>query len=424
MQDELLKQDEQFEPIFVARQPIFDRNQNIWGYELLFRHSGQAGTAQVTDPDVATAKVIADGFSLALTGLPPGRRTLINFPQNLILRGTAYALPKDICVVEILETVQATPQIVEACRRIKEAGYVLALDDFVGQGGFEEILKLADIVKVEILGQPAPHIIKISQALKKSGIKLLAEKIEDQKAYQLTKSLGYEYFQGYFFSKPEIIPGRKISANQISKMRLLQALTREDVETKELAKIIEGDLSLSYRILRFMNSAAFGLAKKLTSVEQAVSLLGRRPLKQWIMVVSLSDLAPTPRAEELSFQSIQRGRFLETLVGAMPKPMMPKDTAFLLGLFSKLDALLNQPMQQILGDLPLEDDIKSALVGQQNPARKLLNFLESVEVGAWDATTEALAAYGVNQADAAVLYAKSTSWTQKILGQSKEEKAA
>jgi EAL and modified HD-GYP domain-containing signal transduction protein len=424
MQDELFKQDEQFEPIFVARQPIFDRNQNIWGYELLFRHSGTAGTAKVTDPDVATAKVIADGFTLALTGMPPGRRTLINFPQNLILRGTAYALPKDICVVEILETVKATPEIVDACKKIKEAGYILALDDFVGQPGFEEILKIADIVKVEILGQSTPNIIKISQSLKKSGTKLLAEKIEDQKAFQLTKSLGYEYFQGYYFSKPEIIPGRKISASQISKMRLLQALTREDAETKELAKIIEGDLSLSYRILRFMNSAAFGLAKTLTSVEQAVSLLGRRPLKQWIMVVSLSDLAPTPRAEELSFQSIQRGRYLETLVSAMPKPIMPKDTAFLLGLFSKLDALLNQPMEQILGDLPLEDDIKSALVGQQNPARKLLNFLEAVEAGAWDTTAEALAAYGVNQADAAVLYAKSTSWTQKILGQSKEEDKA
>lgn len=424
MQDELLKQNDQFEPIFVARQPIFDRNQNIWGYELLFRHSGQAGTAKVTDPDVATAKVIADGFTLALTGMPPGRRTLINFPQNLILRGAAYALPKDICVVEILETVQATPQIVEACRKIKEAGYILALDDFVGQPGFEEILKIADIVKVEILGQPVPHIIKISQALKKSGSKLLAEKIEDAKAYQLTKSLGYEYFQGYFFSKPEIIPGRKISANQISKMRLLQALTREDVETKELARIIEGDLSLSYRILRFMNSAAFGLAKTLTSVEQAVALLGRRPLKQWIMVVSLSDLAPTPRAEELSFQSIQRGRYLETLVESMPKPAMSKDTAFLLGLFSKLDALLNQPMEQILGDLPLDDDIKSALLGGKNPARQLLDFLEAVEAGAWDQTTSALAAYGVKQEDAAVLYAKSTAWTQKILGQSKEAQKA
>lgn len=424
MQDELLKQDEQFEPIFVARQPIFDRNQNIWGYELLFRHSGTAGVAQVTDPDVATAKVIADGFTLALTGMPPGRRTLINFPQNLILRGAAFALPKDICVVEILETVQATPEIVDACKKIKEAGYILALDDFVGQPGFEEILKIADIVKVEILGQPTPNIIKISQALKKSGTKLLAEKIEDQKAYQLTKSLGYEYFQGYFFSKPEIIPGRKISANQISKMRLLQALTREEAETKELAKIIEGDLSLSYRLLRFMNSAAFGLAKTLTSVEQAVALLGRRPLKQWIMVVSLSDLAPTPRAEELSFQSIQRGRFLETLVEAMPKPVLSKDTAFLLGLFSKLDALLNQPMDQILDDLPLEDDIKSALVGQQNPASHLLDFLETVEAGVWDATEEALTSYGVKQDQAAVLYAKSTAWTQKILGQSKEDQKA
>lgn len=424
MQDELLKQDEQFEPIFVARQPIFDRNQNIWGYELLFRHSGTAGTAQVTDPDVATAKVIADGFTLALTGMPPGRRTLINFPQNLILRGTAYALPKDVCVVEILETVRATPEIVDACRKLKEAGYTLALDDFVGQPGFEEILKIADIVKVEILGQPTPSIIKISQALKKGGTRLLAEKIEDAKAYQLTKSLGYEYFQGYFFSKPEIIPGRKISSSQLSKMRLLQALTREEIETRELAKIIEGDLSLSYRILRFMNSAAFGLATKLTSVEQAVALLGRRPLKQWVMVVSLSDLAPTPRAEELSFQSIQRGRFLETLVTAMPKPLLAKDTAFLLGLFSRLDALLNQPMEQILGDLPLEDDIKSALVGGQNPARRMLDFLDAVEAGAWDATTEALAAYGVRQDQAAVLYAKSTAWTQKILGQSREEPKA
>ncbi len=404
-----------YEPIFVARQPIFDRNQDIWGYELLFRHSGTAQAAQVQDEDTATAKVIADGFSLACSEGQGDKKFLINFPQNLILKGTAYALPKDICVVEILETVQVVPEIIDACKKIKEAGYILALDDFVGQPGFEPLIELADIVKVEVLGASPPKVIKLTQMLKRWKCELLAEKVEDKQMFQLTKSLGYSYFQGYFFSKPEIVPGRKISSGAMAKVRLLQELSKAEFEVKHLAKIITADLSLSYRLLKYLNSAGMAVKHKITSIAQAVAILGDKPIKQWLMVVLLSDMAPTSKAEELSFISVQRGRFLELVARTLAPPPFTGDTMFMLGLFSKLDALLNQPMEEIVGPMPLEQEIKLALFGEQNRAHAWLDLVEAVHLGSWERAGELLEGFGVDTEQASILHARATAWTHSIL---------
>lgn len=404
-----------YEPIFVARQPIFDTGMDIWGYELLFRHSGQAGTAQILDPDQATAKVIADGLALALDGLPPGKRLLINFPANLILKEAALALPKDVCVIEILETVDPTPEILDACKKLKAEGYTLALDDFVGQPGYEELIKLTDIVKVEILGQETKDVIKTSQMLRKLGVELLAEKVEDKAQHQLTKTLGYLYFQGYYFSKPVIVPGRKISSSVMARVRILQELSKEDFEVKAISKIFNSDLSLSYRLLQYLNSAAFSLPSKITSISQAVTILGSRQLRQWLMVVMLSDMDPSPKAAELTFASVQRGRFLELLTASMARPDYPPDTMFMLGLFSRLDALLGQPMAEVVKPMPLSDEIKDALLGVENKASARLHLLDALDRGDWEAVDAMVDELGLDHEKAAVAHARSSAWAQGLL---------
>jgi len=415
-----MEDDTRYEPIFVARQPIFDVKLNIWGYELLFRHSGESQTAKITDQNLATSKVIADGFSLALQGLAPGKRVLINFPAQLILDGTAMALPSENCVVEILETVSPTPAVLEACTKLKESGYTLALDDFVGQPGYEALIELADIVKVEILGQSHEQIEAVTEQLRHYRCKLLAEKVEDKQTFEYVKSLGYDYFQGYFFSKPEIVPGRKIAASAVAKMQLLNTLSRSDCTFDELATVIGRDISLSYRLLKFINSSAFSLRFKVESIIQAINLMGLRPLKQWAMVVLMSDIDSSPRGEELIYFSLQRAKFLEQIHRFMPSQEFRTDTMFLLGLFSKLDALLGLEMREILKDMPLDEPIKMALCGASNDAKTWLELMDSVEHGDWDTVQTIIKHYSLPAASCAVEYMKASTWAHGTLGQAKD----
>ncbi len=409
------EKDNFYEPIFVARQPVFDREQGIFAYELLFRHSGLATEAMVADDDTATSQVIADGFGMALDSLRPEQRVLINFPESLLLKEAPLALPKEACIVEILETVRPVPGVLRALQQLKEAGYTLALDDFIGRPGMEPLLELADIVKVEVLGQSSADVIRITQGLGRYKARLLAEKVEDDQMFRLTRTLGYDYFQGFFFSRPELVEGRKLPTGVAAKVRLLRELADPDYLIESVAGIISRDTGLSYRLLKYLNSAAFYRREKVESLSQAVVLLGRGPLKQWLMAVVISDLASSPRTEELTYQSVQRGRFLELLHQSMRAPFLSGESMFLLGLFSRLDTLLGQSMKELSEELPLDDRIVSALTGEQNPARDLLSLVESVETGEWDAAGRLLKTFSLDVGESALDYARASTWAREIL---------
>lgn len=405
-----------YEPIFVARQPVFDREQDIFAYELLFRHSAAAQTANINDADTATSKVIADGFGMALGAMTEPKRMLVNFPEQLLLTEAALALPKDLCIIEILENVRPLPEVIAACKALKEAGYLLALDDFIGQPGVEEFLSLADIIKVDILGMTTPEIIKVAQGLRRYKAAMLAEKVEDDQIYRLARTLGFKYFQGYFFSRPEIMEGRKLPTGVAAKVQLLRSLTDPEYQISEVARIITRDTGLSYRMLKYLNSAAFYLRHEVTSISQAVVILGQKPLKQWLMAVVLSDMASTPRTEELAYQSLQRARFLELLAAAMPKPPLTVDGMFLLGLFSRLDALLGMNMEQVSDELPLDSRLVAALCGEQNEARQALDLVESLENGRWKRVGMDLQTFAVPAETSAIKYCEASSWAKEILG--------
>lgn len=402
--------------IFVARQPIFDAHEQVWAYELLFRASAQARTAVVVaDGDLATASVIADGFSLAFSGMDKSRKAFINFPQRLLLDDSVYALPKEICVVEVLETIVPTPQMLVALRQIKERGYILALDDYVGQPGFEEIIPLADIVKVEVLGMSTERLRAISLDLQKYGCRLLAEKVEDRATYELTKSCGFTLFQGYFFSRPETVTGSKIPTPVLAKMRLLRALAGDDFDVRELSHIISSDPSVSYRLLNFINSAAFSLRSKIHSIQQALTLLGKQQIRQWFLAVIISDFDSTSKVQEAAYTSLQRARYLESMGRLLDEKAFPPETLFMLGLFSKLDVLLAQPMNRLLESIHLEKDVEAALLSKPSPYWVWLSLVEDIELANWEDVEEFLASRGLDQETSAKNYAESIEWTQTLL---------
>lgn len=401
--------------IFVARQPIFDVKEKVWAYELLFRKSGQASTADVAEDDLATSSVIADGFALAFSGMDKSRKAFINFPQRLLLDDSVFALPKEICVVEVLETVIPSPEMLTALQNIKNRGYILALDDYVGQPGYEDILRLADIVKVDVLGMTPERLREVSTGLRRYGCHLLAEKVEDRATYELTKQLGFSLFQGFFFSRPETMTGSKVPTPVIAKMRLLRALSGDDFDVRELSKIISSDPSVSYRLLNFINSAAFSLRDKIQSIGQALTLLGKQQIKQWFLAVIISDFDSSAKVQEAAYTSLQRARYLESMGKLHGSSKFRAETLFLLGLFSKLDVLLGQPMDKLLKNIPLDKDVEAALLSKPSPYWAWLSLVEDIEIGDWDDVFRFLDARDLDQDVSAGNYAEAIGWTQTLL---------
>ncbi|WP_029894302.1 EAL and HDOD domain-containing protein [Desulfohalovibrio reitneri] len=413
-----------YEPVFVARQPIFDLDERIWGYELLYRHCGDAVAAQLPDPDTATARVIADGFDAALPSIAAGRKVLINFTERMLLEGAAYALPKEHYVVEILEDVPPTPDILTALEELQKTGYAVALDDYTGQESAHPLLPYADLIKVDVLGLSTEEIGRLAGRLAPYGRPLLAEKVEDARTLDHARKLGFTLFQGFHFSRPEIIPGRKVSAGATAKFQLLQEFTGKDYDTQRLGEIISGDISLSYRLLQHLNSAHFGLRSEVRSIQHAITLLGYRALRKWLMVVIISDVAPSTKAEELAFTALLRARFLERLAETLGRPETRPDTMFLLGMLSRLDALLGRSMEELVETMPLEEQVREALLGRECRLRSHLDLIESLEHGDWPSALRKLEEHGLSREQAAGIHAEASAWAGQIMGAAMEMKAA
>lgn len=403
-----------YDSIYVARQPVFTTDMRIWGYELLFRHSRNVQTAVITDGDQATNQVIADGFNLASSGMRKGARALINFPRNVLLGGAPYVLPPERVVVEILETVEPDRDVLETCRELKHHGYILALDDFVGQPGFEKLCALADIIKVDILQKTPTQVRELVRALSRFNATLLAEKVENLDMFTVCTRLGFTYFQGFFFSKPEIIPGRKLSAGQITKVKLLRELNDPETELERLVTIIRTDLSISYRLLQYINSARFYFSGKIESIQRAATMLGKQNLRQWLQVIILSDINTSDKAQELVSLSVQRGRFLQLLSEHCATPF-GSEGMFLLGFFSLLDAILDQYMEDVLQHIPLDDGIKRALSDKRGPQGSWVALLEELDRGRWSGVERIAAEIGIPFNHVGKLSRDAAVWTVDVM---------
>lgn len=399
---------------FIARQPIFDRRLQVYGYEILYRAAAQDEQSLFPDGDRASLSVIQSLFFSTGTDLfAGGRKAFINFTQNLLLADAPYFLPKEWAVIEILEDVEPTPEVHAACRRLKESGYLLALDDFtLRQGHQRELLGLVDILKVDFRGTSPEEQARIVRELRSRVPHLLAEKTETREEFQKALEAGYSLFQGYFFSRPVIVNRKDVPISKINALRLIAELNRPDLDVDAVHAVIKRDPALVYKLLRYINSAFFGLRHKVNSIRHALVLLGEREIRKWATLTVYSRLT-VKQPYELVKLSLVRGQFLELLADCVGMGA-EKDQLFLMGIFSVMDTLLGRPMDEAIQEVPLVDDVKAALVGTVNRYRVLYEIALGYEQAKWDTLSRISADLRIDPSAFTARYLQAVEWTERV----------
>jgi len=400
--------------VHVARQPIFDANFNVFAYELLFR-SNFINMYDGTDGDQATHAVIANTFLLiGIETLTNNKRAFINFTTNSLKNNIPAMLPKELIAVEILEDVIPDQDIINACKKLKEKGYVLVLDDFVFKPEYTPLIELADIIKVDFRITPHKERQEIIQRLRGYPVKFLAEKVETHEEFQEALQMGYSYFQGYFFCKPLVMSGKNLPGYKANHLHILQEINKPALEFSRIEDIIKRDVSLSYQLLKFINSPIFGFRNRISSLRQALTLLGQKELTKWVSLIALKGIA-NDKPGELILASLIRARFAENLAtGRMPKPCVAN--AFLMGMFSHIDVLLDRPLRQILDEISLDEEIKHALLEKgQNQFSVLYQLIQSYEKGDWEIYSCCVDKMRINEHDVSKYYRESLIWAQDLI---------
>ncbi|MCC6680528.1 MAG: HDOD domain-containing protein [Phycisphaeraceae bacterium] len=400
---------------FVARQPIFDRQQAVFGYELLFR-SGMENAYSATDGELATARVIHDALNIiGLHHLVGEAVPFVNFPAASLIRGDFKLLPP-MSVVEVLETVEPTQQVIEACRQARHQGYMLALDDFVYSPGYEPLIDLADIIKIDFMANPTRQQREMFiRGFHRRNTCLLAEKVETHRDYREAMELGYGYAQGYFFSKPNILSGRDIPAFKRNYLMFLAEVSHPELDFDRLEKVIKTEMSLSYKLLRQLNSAHFGFSNRIESVKHAMLLLGEIQLRKWAALVAVTCLAEDKPAE-LTRSAMVRARFCETSAADLDMPQRRFDL-FLLGMLSMLDAVMDQPLHEALEQITLPIDVKTALLGGRNSLGDLLMLLGACEQGDLALFQTLACTLEIDPDHVAEHYTQAIRWTNEVFEQ-------
>ncbi len=368
-------------PAFVARQPIYDRNMEVYAYEMLFRASN-TDHAAFGDVDAATASTIVTTFAdIGLDALVGGRLCFVNATREFILNDFALLLPAGRVALEIGRSVAIAPDVTAKLRELVGMGYLIALDDFVARADSLPLLEIAHLAKFDVLSFTDDQLQDQVEALAPYSVKLVAEKIEDYETYERCKATGFDLFQGYFFCQPKTVTGKGIPTNRLSQMQLVAALQNPNVELEELNDVISRDLGVSYRLLRFINSAYFSLPRKVSSVKEALVLLGQRNVRSWAMLVTLAGIDDQP--SELVRTALARAKMCELVAQAIDAP--DPEIHFTTGLFSVLDAFMNMRMEDVLSELPLAPEVSHALLSFEGPVGDVLSWVLAYENGGFAA---------------------------------------
>jgi len=400
--------------IFVARQPIFKGNKEVFAYELLFRSGLTNYFDPMQDGEEATSKVITNSFLLiGIPAITEGKKAFINFSEDMLLKGYPSLFPKEITVVEVLETVGATPGVVAACGKLVEAGYVLALDDFLYEDRFLPLVKLARIIKFDIRQMSFSELERQAKVVSRYNVKLLAEKIETNEEFEAVKKLGFDLFQGYFFSRPHIMEGRDIPGSKLHYLQVLKVIQDEDYDFAELSKFVSRDVSLAYKLLKYANSAYFARRQKLDSIEMVVAMLGQRTLRKWLSLMMLSYLAADKPSELLRLAAF-RGSFCELIADQLLDRRSEAGMFHTAGMFSLLPAMLDKDMAEILPELALPGKLQEALLSEvaATPLARTLALVMAYERGDWGKTVDLGAKLTLNLDSLPLLYEQAIEIAQ------------
>jgi c-di-GMP-related signal transduction protein len=364
---------------FMARQPIFDKKLRVFAYELLFRSGPQNYFQPVAN---AASTVIADSVTLFdLQTLTGHARAFINVDELALRLGAPRLLPPDRIVVEILETVTPSDEILKICRELRDSGYILALDDFVDHPKFAPLVELAQFLKVDFRLSGPDARERLAEKYARDGISLLAEKVETEAELAEARQLGFAYFQGYFFCKPSMSEARSIPGNKLLYLELLNAVAFAELDYAKIEDILKREPSLLYRFLRYLNSPLLGLRGEIHSIREALSLLGEQEFRRWVSVFAIIAMA-SGKPPELIRTALTRAYFCEELSGAAHLSEK-KSSLFLMGLLSVTDALLDKPISEILRDLPIDQEVKTALSGGKNSLNNIYKILLALEQAEW-----------------------------------------
>lgn len=390
---------------YIARQPILNVHKRLYAYELLYR-GAESYTLQNVSGNRATASLLSSTFlTRGIEEISGMRPCFINFTQDLLERNLPAAFPKNQIVIEVLENVEPTDKLIAVCKKLHDEGYKIALDDFVYSRKLEPLIALADIIKIDVRLTPLDSITRTLNRLQHQKIRLLAEKVETLKEFEMANRLGFSYFQGYFFSKPEKIEIRELSSVKVNLLRLLAEVTRKETTLEKLQEIISVDIAISYKLMRFLNSAYFYRLQEVKTVKHAIAYLGEKELRRFVLLVVVSELA-SEQPGELTRLALVRAKFCELLAEASPYRARA-DELFIMGLFSLLDAMLGAPMGRIMDKLPIGQTVKEALGNksgimgmflrvavafERNQQKKIVSLLKELKINTKDITESYMSA--------------------------------
>lgn len=394
---------------FVARQPILTADEKTFGYELLFR-DGVEDYFRNPDSEAASRSTLDTSLLMGLDILSDGHRAFINCTRDVLLKDYITLLPPTQTGVEILETVPPDDLVIAACGRLKQLGYLIALDDFGMDDPREPLVSYADVIKVDVRSTSATDAAGMVRRYAPKKCRLLAEKVETREEFLEAKKSGFAYFQGYFFRRPELMQAREIPASRANYLRLLQAISRPELDPRELETAIKGEASLCYRLLRYLNSPVFGFSTEVKSIRHALAILGEREVRRWLrLVVTLS--ASQDKPSDLVLAALVRARFGELLA---PKIKHGESDLFLVGLLSLMDAILEVRMGVVLDGISLDREAREVLLGKPSILSGFYRLMLAQEAGDWPAVSTINAELKLSDSFVAECHWKAMQWAREM----------
>jgi EAL and modified HD-GYP domain-containing signal transduction protein len=392
----------------------------VYAYELLYRKDrAKNAYDESIDADQASTRTIINGFvEIGLDKLTNGRKAFVNFTERLLLDNIPALLPPQYLVVEILENIKPTPEVLGACERLKRAGFKIALDDFIICEENLAFLEYADIIKVDFITTPLVDIVNFIKYLRENEqgrsdpLRLLAEKIESNEMYDIATRMGFHYFQGYFFSKPVIVAGRSISPMAINRLRIMQVTMKSDFEFEELADIIRQDVALSFRLLKLVNSAYFAFNVAVSNIQQALVILGSIEVKKWAALMCLMEVNPD-KTVEITRMSLVRARFLELLAAKVGKEA-DSENLYLMGMFSLMDVMMDSPLSDVLAQMNLDEAVTRPLLEKSGDFYEMLRIVEAYERGEFDAAVDRARFFDLDEGILMHAYVEALQWSSLL----------
>ncbi|TPH17929.1 EAL and HDOD domain-containing protein [Litorilituus lipolyticus] len=397
---------------YAARQPILDKNKKLFAYELLFRDSLDNVFPDV-DGDEATSKMIeASQFNMGISEFTGSKPAFINFTQETLTQGYAEMLAPEEVVIEVLETVKPGKKLLAQCKELHRKGYTIALDDYEHQSVWGHFYPYIKIIKIDIQSSSLDEIKQVITATKDhTHIQLLAEKVETYEEYNQLLQMGFEYFQGFFFAKPEVVKTKTLSPSQLAMAELLYETSKTELDLNSITSVFERDVSLSYKLLRYANSAIFRRRNEISTIKQALVILGSGELKRFLGLMFAVTANPD-KPTELIKLAMTRAKFCE-LVAQDIRSEIDVSIAFLTGLLSMIDAILDESMESIMEKLPLAQDIKDPLLTKKGPMAALIKLVELIEHADWDKTNLVIEKLKLDKDKAVEHYNQALAWADE-----------